>query len=153
MLPNKINWFLLTTLFETEMYNNNLLFGVGFSKMGVNDTASFTASKEFSHSLLHVNLSAFFNAFTIDMIFSAILGKKRDRYVNFPTRLCTSFKHEGLRIENTTEHLLGLAFIPLWVSIKPRNFPPAIPNTHFVGFKCMSNRRSCPNTSFRSVRC
>jgi len=140
-------------LSETKIYKRSPSPGASFCRMGVDDIAAFIATKASSHSLLHWNLFTFFNVFTIGYIFSANLGKNRDWDVSLPTRLYTSFKVAGLCVSRMVEHLSGLASIPLWVSMKPKNFPPSTPNTHFVGFNLMWNLRSRPNTSFRSVRC
>jgi len=138
---------------ETEIYKRSLLPGAGFCRMGVDDTVAFIATKASSHSLLHWNLSIFFNVFTIGLIFFANLGKNRDRHVSLPTRLCTSFMVVGLCVSKMAKHFSGLAFIPLWVSMKPQNFPPSTPNTYFARFNLMLYLRSRLNTSFRSGRC
>jgi len=137
---------------EAEMYKRSLYPGVGFCRMGVDDIAAFIVAKFFSHSSLYWNLSVFFNVFTIGLIFSVNFGKNQDRDVSLPTRLCTSFRVVGLCVSNMVEHLSGLASMGLWVSMKPKNFPPT-PNTHFAGFNLMLNFRSRPNTSFRLARC
>jgi len=140
-------------LSETEIYKRSPPLGAGFYRMRVDDTVVFIATKASSHSLLHHNLSVFFSVFTIGLIFFVNFGKNRDRDVSLPTRLCTSFKVAELCVSRMAEHLSGLAFIPLWVSMKPKNFPPSTPNTHFAGFNLMLNFQSRPNTSFRSLRC
>jgi len=124
---------------EGEMYNRSSLPGVGFCRIGVDDTAALIAAKVYLYSSLYWNLSAFFNTFMIGLIFSANFGKNLDRDVSLPTTLCTSFRVVGLCIFNMVEHLSGLASIALWVSMKPKNFPPSTINTHFVGFSLMLN--------------
>jgi len=42
---------------DGEMYNRSPPPGVGFCKIGVDDTAAFISAKVFSHSSLHWNLS------------------------------------------------------------------------------------------------
>jgi len=54
---------------------------------------------------------------------SASLGRKREMAVRRPMRHWTSLIVVGLRISMIALHFSGLASMPRWVNIKPRNLP------------------------------
>jgi len=61
---------------------------------------------------------------------SASLGRKREMAVRRPMRCWTSLIVVGLCISIIALHFLGLASMPRWVNINPRNLPRSTPNTH-----------------------
>jgi len=143
----------LTTLVEMARYTNRGFPLLGFCSTGGEDKYSFNAWKDCSQASSHTNFCAFFMSLSIDWILSANLGIKCDNAVSLPTNLCISLMLAGLLMLTTAWHLSGLASIPLWVNMKPRNFPPATPKTHFSGFSLMSYFRTTAKISSKSLTC
>ena len=57
--------------------------------------------------------------------------------IEIPVRRCTSFIPEGDGMSSTAFILSGLASIPRWFTMKPRNFPVDTPKAHLAGFSFM----------------
>ena len=55
--------------------------------------------------------------------------------VRRPMRRCTFLTLVGLRISMIALHFSGLASIPLWVSMNPRNLPRSTSNMHLSGLR------------------
>ena len=83
-----------------------------------------------SQSPFHVNLADFLSSCMMGWVCSASLGRKREMAVRRPMRHCTSLMLVGLCISMITLHFTGLASIPRWVNMNPRNLPWSTPNTH-----------------------
>lgn len=79
----------------------------------------------------------------------------RLRVANFPVRLYMSLSVRGDFILMTAQIFLGLALIPLWLIIKPKNFPKDTSNTHFSGFSfilyCLSSSKASSKCNVCSV--
>jgi len=87
--------------------------------------------------LSHLAIDYFFITFRINLIHLASRGRNVDKEVCRPISLCTSFKFYGFCKSRMVAHLSGLASIPRAVSMNPRNFPVATPNTSLVGFNLL----------------
>jgi len=87
----------------------------------------------FSQSSFHVNLADFLSNCMMGWICSASLERKREMAVRRPMRRCTSLTLVGVRISMIALHFSGLASIPHWVSMNPRNLPQSTPNMHLLG--------------------
>jgi len=84
---------------------------------------------------------------------SASLGRKREMVVRRPMRHWTSLMVVGLRISIMALHFLGLASMPRWVNINPRNLPRSTPNTHLSGLRRRLYWHSAEKTAERSSAC
>jgi len=73
--------------------------------------------------------------------------------VRRPMKRWTSLIVVGLRISMMALHFSGLASIPRWVNIKPRNLPRSTLNTHLSGFRRSLYWRSAEKTADRSSAC
>jgi len=109
--------------------------------------------KIYSQSSIHVNRVDFFRSWIMGWVCSASLGRKREMAVRRPMRRWTSLTVVGLRISMIALHFSGLASMPRWVNMKPRNLPQSTPNTHLSGFRRRLYRRSAENTAARSSAC
>lgn len=67
-------------------------------------------------------------------IVSPVQERKRDRVVKRPVSCCTSLILVGLFMSMKTWHLSRFSSIPLFVNMKPRNFPGCTLKEHIVGF-------------------
>jgi len=83
-------------------------------------------------------------------ICSASLGRKREMAVRRPMRCCTSLTLVGLLISMIVLNFSGLASIPRWVSMNPRNLPRSTPNTHLPGLRRRLYYRNAEKTADRS---
>jgi len=106
-----------------------------------------------SQSSVHVNRVDFFRSWIMGWVCSASLGRKREMAVRRPMRRWTSLTVVGLRISMIALHFSGLASMPRWVNIKPRNLPWSTPNTHLSGLRRRLYWRSAENTADRSSAC
>jgi len=59
----------------------------------------------------------------------------------------------GLRISIIALHFSGLASMPRWVSMKPRNLPWLMPNTHLSGLRQRLYWHNAEKTTERSWAC
>jgi len=84
---------------------------------------------------------------------SASLGRKREMAVKRPIRRWTSLIVVGLRISMMALHFSGLASMPRWVNIKPRNLLRSTLNTHLSGLRRRLYWRSAEKTADRSSAC
>ena len=100
-----------------------------------------------------LNLAAFWSSWTIGLVFSVRRGTNLERAVRRPRSCCTSMMFFELLMLSISWHLSWLAFIPLWVSMKPINFPPSTPNVHFSGLSFILAPLRALNTSSRSFTC
>jgi len=108
---------------------------------------SLSFRKLASHSSFHYVPSCFFNNLKIGLV---VFSKNLDNATSLPMSLCTSFKVFGILISMIVTHFSELASIPLWVRMKPRNFPPCTPNMHFLEFNVMLYFHICVNISTKS---
>jgi len=81
---------------------------------------------------------------------SASLGRKREMAVRRPMRRCTSLMLVVLRISMIALHFSGLASIPRWVSMNPRNLSRSMLNTHLSGLRRRLHCRNAEKTTDRS---
>ena len=81
---------------------------------------------------------------------SASLGRKQEMTVRWPMRRWTSLMVVGLRISIMALHFSGLASMPRWVNINPRNLPRSTPNTYLSGLRRRLYWRSAKKTAERS---
>ena len=103
-----------------------------------------------SQSSFHVNLVDFLSSCMMDWVCSASLGRKREMAVRRPLRRCTSLTLVELRISMIALHFSGLASIPRWVSMNPRNLLRSTPNTHLSGLRRRLYYRNAEKTADRS---
>jgi len=106
-----------------------------------------------SQSSIHVNRVDFFKSWTMGWVCSTSSGRKREMTVRWPIRRWTSLIVVGLRISMIAMHFSGLASMPRWVNIKPRNLPRSTPNTHLFGLRQRLYWRSAEKTAERSSAC
>jgi len=106
-----------------------------------------------SQSSVHVNRVDFFRSWTMGWVCSASLGRKQEMAVRWPMRRWTSLMVVGLRISIMTLHFSGLASMPRWVNINPRNLPRSTPNTYLSGLRRRLYWRSAEKTAERSSAC
>jgi len=59
----------------------------------------------------------------------------------------------GLHISMMALHFSGLASMPRWVNIKPKNLPRSTPNTHLSGLRQRLYWRRAKKTVDRSSAC
>ena len=64
-----------------------------------------------------------------------------------PFKLCISFIVFGGPNSIMTRTFSGLTSIPLWDTMKRKNFPTVTPNTHLLGFNFMLYDRRVSNVS------
>ena len=95
----------------------------------------FSFWKIYSQSSFHVNLVDFLSSYMMGWVCSANLGRKREMAVSRPMRRCTSLTLVGLHISMIALHFSGLASMPRWVGMNPRNLPRSTPNTHLSGLR------------------
>ena len=69
------------------------------------------------------------------------------RAATFPFKLCTAFTVLGGSSSNMARTFSGLTSIPLWDTMKPKNFLAVTPNTHLLGFNFMLYDRRVLNVS------
>ena len=72
--------------------------------------------------------------------------------VILPFKLCISFTVLGDPSSIMACTFSGLTSIPLWDTMKPKNFPAVTPNTHFLGFSFMLYDQKVSNVSWRSFK-
>ena len=80
----------------------------------------------------------------------ANLGRKREIAVRRPMRRWTSLMVVVLCISIIALHFSGLASIPRWVNMNPRNLPRSTPNTHLSGLRRRLYWRNAEKTAERS---
>jgi len=97
-----------------------------------------------------MNLADLLSNCMIGWVCSASLGRKWEMAVRRPMRRCTSLTLVGLRISMIALHFSGLASIPRWVSMNPRNLPRSTPNTHLSGLRRRLYYRNAEKTVDRS---
>jgi len=66
---------------------------------------------------------------------SASLGRKPKMAVRRPMRRCTSLTLVGLHISIIALHFSGLASMPRWISMNPRNLLRSTPKTNLSGLR------------------
>jgi len=71
------------------------------------------------------------------------------RAVRHPFSICTSLTHISNFMFRVVDIWLGLAFIPHWVTIYPKNFPKDTLKVHFSGFSFTSYFQRRLNASLR----
>jgi len=125
----------------------------GLWRIGGEVRVVFSSCKICSQSSVQVNWVDFFRSWTMGWVCSASLGRKREMAVRRPMRRWTSLMVAGLRISIIALHFLGLASMPRWVNINPRNLPPSTPNTHLSGLRQRLYWRSTEKTAERSLPC
>ena len=132
-----------------ERYKKNGLSSSSLHKIGGLDRYSFKIWNACSHSVVHSNFVYFFISWKNRRAFRAKAAKNWHREVIRPIKHWTPFIELGLFISSMALHIDRLAFIPLWVSIKPRNFLALMMNVHFYGFNLILCCQRQWNTFFR----
>ena len=143
----------LTASSDTAGYTTIGRLGLGFWMTLGDGKNSLSWPKIPSHVSFQLNFDVFRSICAMGLIRSASRGTNLDSVVNRPSSCWTSFKFFRLLISVITLHLSGLASIPLWVSINPRNLPPSTPNAHFSGLRHMLLLRRASKTSYKSLMC
>ena len=87
-----------------------------------------------SHYDVHLKLFSFLNNAKKGSTFQADATKNLEKEAILPINHWTSLTKVELFISKIAWHLSGFASIPLYMSIKPKNFPASIAKTHFCGF-------------------
>ena len=67
-------------------------------------------------------------------------------------KLCTAFTVLGGSSSNMARTFFGLTSIPLWDTMKPKNFPVVTPNMHLLGFSFMLYDQKVSNVFWRSFK-
>ena len=117
----------LTASSETARYTRIGWSGFGFW-MTVRDVRnSLDCLKISSHRSSQANFLPFRSSWTIDLVLSAKWGTNLERAVSRPRSCCAFLTLFGLLMLSMAWHLSGLASIPRWVSMKPRNSPTPHP--------------------------
>ena len=70
-------------------------------------------------------------------IYHLPLDTNRLKAAILPVSRWTSFIPDGDGISSTTFILFGFASIPLWLTMKPKNFSADTPKAHLAGFSFM----------------
>ena len=74
---------------------------------------------------------------TVARLFQAQAARKQESEAFHLVKHWTSFTEVRLFISRMALHFAGLALMPLWVSMKPRNLSASIVKAHFWGFSLM----------------
>ena len=109
-----------------------------------------SSSNNFWHS--SVQVKAFLNVLKNGRDLSMARETKQLRATTLPVRLYTSFTVFGGAISNMAFILSGLASIPLWDTMNPKNFPDETPKAHLPGLSFMQYWRSVLKVSFKSSK-
>ena len=75
----------------------------------------------------------------------------RPRVANWPVSCCTHFLELGAGDSRIALSWGGLASMPLWVTMKPRNRPALTLKAHFEGLSFMSYALRSSKASYRCV--
>ena len=110
----------------------------------------FKSSNAFWHSSVHSK--DFLSTQKKGKHLSVALEMNLFRAATFPFKLCIAFNVLGGSSYNMARTFSGLTSIPLWDTMKSKNFPTVTPNTHLLGFNFMLYDRRVLNVSWRSLR-
>ena len=102
---------------------------------GGDDRYFFKSSNAFQHSSVH--LKDFLSTRKKGKHLSVALETNLFRATIFPFKLYTVFTVLGGSNSIIARTFFGLTSIPLWDTMKPKNFPAVTPNTHLLGFSFM----------------
>ena len=105
----------------------------------------FKSSNAFWHSSVHSN--DFLETRKNGRHLSVALETNLFRAATLPFKLYTAFTVLGGSSSNMSRTFSGLTSIPLWDTMKPKNFPAVTPNTHLLGFNFMLYDRRVSNVS------
>lgn len=94
---------------------------------------SFNYPNASSHSAVHSIFLPFPIIWKKEWHLSVVLEMNRFRATSFPVRLYTSLISRGDLIYVIAHIFFGLASIPRWLTMNPKNFPEHTPNAHFSG--------------------
>lgn len=91
--------------------------------MGEDTRNSFMFKNTSSHLLIHLKVSFFFSVEKKWNILSSAQERKWDKAVGRLISCWTSLTLEGLLVPMLAWNFSGVAFVPLLINMKPRNFP------------------------------
>ena len=94
-----------------------------------------------------VHLNDFFSTQKKGKHLSIALETNLFRAATFPFKLCIAFTVLRGSSSNMARTFSGLTSIPLWDTMKPKNFLVFTPNTHLLGFSFMLYDRRVLNVS------
>ena len=124
----------LTTELDTTKYKKSVLWRRWLTNIGRAARFCLSFWNISSHDSFYSNCCAPFNNVYKGLAFSASFGRNLERVASLLFSLCTSFNELGLVILRIASHLSGLASIPLYVTMNPKNLPAMTPKKHFWGF-------------------
>ena len=102
---------------------------------GGDDRYLFKSSNAFWHSSVHSK--DFFSTRKKGKHLSVALETNLFRAATFPFKLYNAFTVLGGFRSKMARTFSELTSIPLWDTMKPKNFPAVTPNTHLLGFSFM----------------
>ena len=105
----------------------------------------FKSSNAFWHSSVHSK--DFFRTWKKGRHLSVALETNLFRAATLLFKLCTAFTVLGGYSSNMARTFSGLTSIPLWDTMKPKNFLAVTPNMHLLGFSFMLYDRRVSNIS------
>ena len=120
---------------DTAKYRVRSSPSAGLTRMGGELRYVFNAENASSHFVSH--WKAFFKIWKKGWHLSFALDTNRLKAAILHVRRCTSFIPDGDGMSSTAFILSGFASIPLWLTMKPRNFPADTPKAHLAGFSFM----------------